>query len=664
MSRIKLESMHLHNFKCHKELEVKLSDGITKICGMNGVGKSSIFDAYLWTLFDRNAAGVNNPPVRPINADGDADKNIDVYVELTISVKGDKHVIRKTQKKVVEDKGNKNKYEIDGHPMIKREFNEFILKLLTTDDNFDLLSDPYAFMKLHWEKRREELTATQKDMSDVDIAKMFGNKYDLILPELKDFKTDDILKTHKRMKNDLVKKQDELKIRIDEASKRIVIADVGALEVEKSAKEVALQKVEDELSGGSSKLEEINAKREEVMKLKFHLSEIQNEENQKVSDFKKTIRDDYESKEYAVRTIKREIADVDSELKSAEKGYIRSSKEVERLKLEWKKEKSKTFPEFAPMDPLPESATVCPTCGQDLPEDVKQKNISLYEQKVREHEEKYENEKRNFEDKKEQAIKEINSSGLKAAHERNDLDLKIKEIKDRLKELNSKLSDAEKECSLAKEDLDKIPDVAIMSENTEYQATNEKISVLEKEIEELSLDSSGKSELEAKKAVLKDEIADISAKILAADNSKVRADIADYEEKVERTGQKIADQDHFIDLTEEFVRGKMKMISNKVNGLFHLVKWKLFQDLENGSVRETCVCTVDGVDYPDVNDGHKILAGLDIINTLSELSGVRLPIFIDRAGELNDFNLPKMDNQLILLKVTDDKELKIESEDK
>ena len=108
----------------------------------------------------------------------------------------------------------------------------------------------------------------------------------------------------------------------------------------------------------------------------------------------------------------------------------------------------------------------------------------------------------------------------------------------------------------------------------------------------------------------------------------------------------------------------MNMISDKINALFKLVKWKLFQNLENGGMRETCVCTVNGIDYPEVNAGHKILAGLDIINTLSSLCGARLPIFIDGAGELNTFNLPKMENQIILLKVTDDKELKVESEDK
>ena len=50
------------------------------------------------------------------------------------------------------------------------------------------------------------------------------------------------------------------------------------MEIEKLAKEVALKKVEDELAGGVEKTEEINAKREQVMNLKFDLSDISNKE--------------------------------------------------------------------------------------------------------------------------------------------------------------------------------------------------------------------------------------------------------------------------------------------------------------------------------------------------------------------------------------------------
>jgi hypothetical protein len=48
---------------------------------------------------------------------------------------------------------------------------------------------------------------------------------------------------------------------------------------------------------------------------------------------------------------------------------------------------------------------------------------------------------------------------------------------------------------------------------------------------------------------------------------------------------------------------------------------------------------------------------MDIIKTFSQKLGVTAPLFIDNAESINDYNLPKMDCQLILLKVTDDPKL-------
>ena len=69
---------------------------------------------------------------------------------------------------------------------------------------------------------------------------------------------------------------------------------------------------------------------------------------------------------------------------------------------------------------------------------------------------------------------------------------------------------------------------------------------------------------------------------------------------------------------------------------------------------------MNGVPYSTLNSGHRIVAGLDIIRSLSELYGVSVPIFVDNAESLNEFNVPDMDAQLILLSVSEDKQLKVE----
>ena len=77
-------------------------------------------------------------------------------------------------------------------------------------------------------------------------------------------------------------------------------------------------------------------------------------------------------------------------------------------------------------------------------------------------------------------------------------------------------------------------------------------------------------------------------------------------------------------------------------------------------IKECCECTVNGVPYKDLNNGHKIIAGLKIIKALQKLYLVSAPIFIDNAEAISEGNMPEMDNQMILLVVSNDKKIKTE----
>lgn len=671
MKQIKLLSMHIQNFKGCKDRKIEFGQ-TTRITGDNGVGKSTVFDAYLWLLFDKNSKGVTNFAVRPLTESGETINNIEISVEATISVDNDEYKLRKSQKqKWVKKRGtdtrefqwNVNEFDINGYPKSQKEFKEFISGIVN-EEVFPLISNPAAFTSLPWKEQRDILMQFAGDVSDVEIAETFGEKYLKLIPELNLANTDDILKKYTKAKNTLNKDMVEIPARIDEVSKQLVIADVGALEVEKTVKEVALQKVEDEISGGAGKLEAINKKREEILNLKFHISEIQNEENQKLFDKSKIVRDNLNARDRELSNVKREIGNLSDEIKAIHSKYEAQEREKDRLLVEWRSEKAKTFPEFVPLDPLPERATICPTCGRELAEDVKKKILDDYESSVELHQNKYSEDKAKFEEARAKKLEQIEKDGKEAAASRDKLKANEAELHKKMDELNIQLADAQKKYDIAKAELGKFQTKADISENTEYLATIEKISVLEKEIEVMSAESTGKTELEAKKAVLKDEIAVIAGKIVAADNSKVKERIAELEAEQKEVGQKIANQEMMIDLVEDFIRTKMNMISEKINGMFSVVSFKLFDNQINGGLKETCTCTVKGVGHSDVNDGHEIVAGLDIINTFSEKFGVRCPIFIDRAGELNEIYIPEMDNQLILLKRVDNQEFKIESEDK
>ena len=669
MRKVKLLSMEIQNFKGCKCRTIDFAD-TTKICGANATGKTTIFDAFTWLLFGKDSLGSADFDIRPLDADGKMIDNIEISVKARISVDDEEYELKKTQKQkwvkkrgtdTTEFQGNVNEFEINDYPKSQKEFKEFIAGIVD-EDVFSLITNPTAFINLPWKKQREILMKFVGTFSDAEIAETFGERYLKLIPELKVAGTDDILKKYTKAKNILNKDMVEIPARIDEVSKQLVLADVGALEVEKAAKKVDLQKVEDEISGGNSKLVEINAKREEIMNLKLHLSEIQNLENQKLMENSKQVRENVATSERNEADVKRKISLLSDEINATHSNYEASKNKVERLQADWRNEKAKEYPAFTPLEPLSEDSLICPTCGQALPEEVKQKKIADYEPRKTAAESKYEKDKTDFEKKRSESIERIEKAGKEAANDRDMYKTKEEELRKQMSELSIELLNVQEAHKKAEEELKAFPTVADVSENAEYIATIEKISVLEKEIENMSGDTSVRAELETRKAVLKDEIAEISGKILAADNTKVEERIAELEAEQKEVGQKIAEQEQMIDLVEDFIRTKMNMISEKINGMFEIVSFKLFDNQINGGLKETCECTIKGVRKSNLNNGHRIVAGLDIIRSLSNLYEVSCPIFMDNAESVNDFNIPDMDTQMIYLTVTDDKELKVVEE--
>lgn len=452
IKKVKLLSMHIQNFKGCKDRTIEFGER-TRISGANATGKTTIFDSFKWLLFGKDSLGNSDFDVRPLDKDGKTIDNIEISVEAKISVDGEEYDLKKVQKQkwvkkrgtgITEFQGNVNEFEINGYPKSQKEFKEFIAGIID-EEIFTLITDPAAFNALPWKKQREILMKFVGAFPDAEIAQTFGDKYAKLVPELKIASTDDILKKYNRAKAALNKDMDEIPARIDEVSKQLVIADVGALEVEKSAKEVALQKVEDEISGGSGKLEEINSKREEVMNLKFHLSEIQNAENQELLYESTDIRNDLSRKQDALNDLKHDVLNKESEIRDAHVKYEDREREKNRLLVEWKSEKVKAYPALTPLEPLTDDSFICPTCGQDLPEEVKQKRIADYEARKTAYESKYEKDKAEFEENRAKRLSQIEADGKAVAKSRDEFKALEESLIKEKDELNVKLADAQRE---------------------------------------------------------------------------------------------------------------------------------------------------------------------------------------------------------------------------
>ena len=230
--KIKLLKMHIQNFKGCKDREITFGDR-TNIKGANATGKTTVFDAFTWLLFGKDSLGSAKFDIRSLDADGNMINNLEISVEALIHVDDEEYALKKTQKQVwrkkrgtdtTEFQGNVNEFEINGYPKSEKEFKAFISGII--DENiFNLVTNPNAFNALPWKEQREILMKFVGIMSDAEIALTYGDKYSLLIPELKIASTDDILKKYTKAKNTLNKQMTEIPARIDELSKQIVSVD-------------------------------------------------------------------------------------------------------------------------------------------------------------------------------------------------------------------------------------------------------------------------------------------------------------------------------------------------------------------------------------------------------------------------------------------------------
>ena len=191
------------------------------------------------------------------------------------------------------------------------------------------------------------------------------------------------------------------------------------------------------------------------------------------------------------------------------------------------------------------------------------------------------------------------------------------------------------------------------------------------------------AELQAEKAVLQEEI-----RALAEDSSSALADadaaIAEAQGAMDEAAKRLADVDartkgqRRIDelkarekllaseyerlegelfLTEEFVRAKVAMLTERINARFSVARFKLFDEQVNGGLVETCEVTLNGVPYGSLNHGARVNVGLEIVDVLADHFGFSPPIVIDNAESVTALR-PTKGQQIRLVVSAPDKALR------
>lgn len=658
--RMILKSLHMENFKGIKSLDVNFSNK-TSIKGQNAVGKTTIFDAFTWLLFNKNSAGEEKFNVRPLDKDGKRIDNVEIKVVGVIDVDGKEVELSKVQKQnwvkkrgtdTVTLQGNVNSFEIDGYPKSEADFKAYVSGLAQSEDMFKMLTNPQYFSSLKWKDQRDILMKLVAEVSDVELAKTDA-KYAPLIGELeKAPSTDDIRAKFSKALSEWKKKQSEIPVRIDEAEKSKVDVDVAEQELLKADLERKIEALEDLMAKSDVRIDEM---RSEEMHCQFEMSAIVQTMDNELSSKRREIENHKYDHERKLEDVRSSIRKAQDSIESSKKSISEQTLKKADLVKKYNEEVVKKFDDSKWV--FDESTAVCSLCGQRLPED------------------KIESLRADFSQRKADAIEIFNEEHAKTlamiVDDGNACAEMIKELTENNKELENtintlKLHEAE-EIDIIKgfdEQISKIPKCADYMQNAEYVKLKAKQDKLLADIAELESKGADKvvEDAKADKAKLKSQLDEVNKIIAqAANNVMIDDRIETLRDEQKEIGQKVADQEQMLYLLEEFIRFKLDKVSESINSHFKTVNFKLFEMQLNGGMKDCCECTVNGVPYSTLNSGHRIVAGLDIIRSLSELYGVSVPIFVDNAESLNEFNVPDMDAQLILLTVSEDKQLKIEA---
>jgi hypothetical protein len=261
----------------------------------------------------------------------------------------------------------------------------------------------------------------------------------------------------------------------------------------------------------------------------------------------------------------------------------------------------------------------------------------------------------NFNKSKTQELQKITSKGQSNARD-------IGRYNDILATTSVSIEELEKAIYVKQADYDGIiiPDAPTVACNPKINLLQNEIIEIEKSFIEIIPADNSKLLLEKKVAgMMLDEAKKL--RTIKDENARHRNRLKILSAREQEVSQLIADLEKMWFQCENFSRAKVRMVEEKINSLFSIVKFKMFKTLVNGATEEICETLIEGVPYSDANNASRIQGGLDIINALSRHYDVYAPIWVDNRESVT--KIPVMDCQVISLYVDSEcAELKVVTE--
>lgn len=651
MRSIIIKEIHFVNFKGFRNMTIEFNEDITTICGRNGSGKTSIFDGFTWLLFGKDSQDRKAFNIKTLDENGKAIPKLPHEVSAIIIVDGETiELCRRLNEKWVKRRGQIEE-EFTGHeeerlynnvPMSLKEWNEKISNICS-EQVFKFITNPKYFVSQKPDVQRAMLFRMAGELSDADIAA--GNDdFAALLASLTGKTMEEYKKEIQAKKRRIKAEIEAIPERIDERKRDISALseyDYPAIEASIKDKQDKVAKIEAEMLDLSKKNEAISQKRSEAIK---ELGQLKERKLRLEYEIKEKVTAEYRAAISKKNDIQSKISDLERNIQSLSNrrdGLKRTIEECtsyrEKLIAEWKSINASSIT-------FNENDFVCPTCKRPLDiDDIEKKQQEMTE---------------NFNLAKSSRLAENNRKG--------------QENKKKMQEAEAAIISIDSEIKKASEDIEKLksaeeyainlvePDAyPVIEGNTEYKKLSEEISAKEKALEGSSTNNVDTSSQKQELSLLKSEI-DSLKRTLANRETITRNTqrIGELEAQYKEGAQELADLERIEFTMAAFNKARIEAIDKRINGMFSLVKFKMYEQQINGGEIETCEAVVNGIPYSGQNNAMQINMGIDIINAICKFEGITAPIFIDNAESVNEF-IPSH-SQVIKLVVTTDNELSIQ----
>ena len=665
---IKIIRLNLTNFKCFKSKEFKFDSHITTIRGRNGVGKTTIADAILWCLFGKNSAGQSTFSIKTHDESGNDIPHLDHSVEMVLETSAPDHpTFVVTLKRIFKEtwvkkrgaseetlKGHTTEYFVNGNSYTAKDYEKYVSELVN-EDIFRAITNPVYFPSLKWQQQRLFLE-NLVDMSDFSATK---EELDVFFASIPAGQSLEEARKHlsyqiKQVKDKLEKipvrleeqnkalpeilDWDTLKMNLDKAQQELAEVDKKIIAIRSgNADEVKRAEIRQKLQEHSSKLSAIESSTRKL------IAEKDNKKNQAVAEASRK----FSSLVANQRDLEQAITSFETCKKRCQETLDQCERDAEKIREEWAHNLSRTLH-------FHEEDSICPTCGQYLPQSLVAENRKKAETSLNA-------------DKalvKEQLTKRANTvKDTRSGAEKMiaDYDQKIADAEKNLADTKEQINQvfAEK----AKLEKEQVPTYTeLLAQDKEYQrllaygkTLNDAMDatytgdeeVIKQQLEEFS----------QQKQTITEEISSLNSQLSTKSQyDRIQDLIQGIKNEQKDLVAQLSELERKEDIARQYQDRHNAILEQRINQHFSLVRWKMFRTVNNGgdSFKEPyCECySPDGSAYHDgANKAMRLNMGLDIINTLCKHYDISAPIIIDNAE--SSINILDTIGQQIRLSVND-----------